>query len=252
MVVLYYKGLASSALTTPQPSPSRLDDVGTDSQPKATSPLPTPTPSSTPTSTPTPTARATPSNSPTTSQPTAPAYPTTPSPPTSVQAVTVRCDAERHRFSTWCATTIPIDHVIFSQSIPSIPRLIEVPLVFYRLSSHSATPAGLDNQIITSLNINATSGLAPSEWASRVGTVIVARKDKKPLLPHHLEAVWTYCDHILDLFGEGLGAPGQLYNREAFETWWNDYRDEQQQFRHSTGGDEDSDDWRTVRSPYVM
>lgn len=238
MVVLYYKGLASSALTTPQPNSSPLDDVGTDSQPKDTSP------------------RATPSNSPTieptTLEPTAPAYPTTPSPPTSVPAVTIRCDAERHRFPTWCATTIPIDHVIFSQSIPSIPRLIEVPLVFYRLSSHSTTPGGLDNQIITSLNINASSGLAPSEWASRVGTVIVARKDKKPLLPHHLEAVWTYCDHILDLFGEGLGAPGRLYNREAFETWWNDYRDEQQQFRHGTGGDEDSDDWRTVRSPYVM
>ncbi|KAI1111875.1 hypothetical protein F5Y14DRAFT_442979 [Nemania sp. NC0429] len=220
------------------------DEVGIDSQSKDTTPLPAPTPMPTP--------RATPSNSSNTSQPTAPAYPTTPRPPTSVPAVTVRCDAERHRSPTWCATTIPIDHDVFSQSIPSIPRLIEVPLVFYRLSSHAVSPAGLDNQIITSLNINASSGLAPSEWASRVGTVIVARKDKKPLLPHHLEAVWAYCDHILDLFGEGEGAPGRLYNREAFETWWNDFRDEQQQFRHGTGGDEDSEDWRTVRSPYVM
>lgn len=162
----------------------------------------------------------------------------------------VRCDVEKLQLPPWSTTTIPVDHAIFSQSVPPIPRLIEVPLVFYRVGTRSANRADLDNQIATYINIDAASGFAPPEWQSFVGTVIVARKDKKPLLPHHLEGVWMYCDYILDIFGEGEGAPTQLYNRRAFEEWWGSYCEEQKQYRHGTGGEEDSDDWRSVKSPY--
>jgi hypothetical protein len=81
---------------------------------------------------------------------------------------------------------------------------------------------------------------------------VVTRKDEKPLLPHHLEGVWMYCDYILDLFGEGEGAPTHLYNRQAFEEWWKDYYEEQKEFRPGTGGENDPDDWRAVRSPYEI
>ena len=112
--------------------------------------------------------------------------------------------------------------------------------------------ADLDNQIATYLNIDSESGFAPPVWQSYVGTVVVARKNRKPLLPHHLEGVWMYCDYILDLFGEGEGAPTYLYNRQAFEEWWKVYCEEQKEIRPGTGGENDPDDWRAVRSPYEM
>ncbi|KAH7117299.1 hypothetical protein EDB81DRAFT_848190 [Dactylonectria macrodidyma] len=135
--------------------------------------------------------------------------------PGSIQAVIVRCDVERIRFAPWPVT------------------MIQVPLVFHRVGTQSANRADLDNQMITYLNIDDESGFAPSEWRSYVGTVAVARKDKKPLLPQHLEGVWMYCDYILALFGEGEGAPTHLYNRQALEEC-------------------DPDDWRAVRSPYEI
>lgn len=151
----------------------------------------------------------------------------------------------------WSATTLPADHPIFSQPVPPVPRLIEVPLVLHRVGTQSANRADLDNQIATYINIDAISGFAPPEWQSYVGTVIAARKDRKPLLPQHLEGVWMYCDYILDLFGEGEGAPSRLYNRAAFEKWWKQYCEEQED-RPGKGGEQDPDDWRAVRSPYEV
>lgn len=60
-----------------------------------------------------------------------------------------------------------------------------------------------------------------------------------------------YCDYILDLFGEGEGAPMELYNRSAFEKWWARYCEEQQS-RYGDGNGTDLDDWRAVKSPYEV
>ncbi|EQL02298.1 ectomycorrhiza-upregulated zf-MYND domain-containing protein [Ophiocordyceps sinensis CO18] len=167
-----------------------------------------------------------------------------------VEAVIVRCTAEIG--APWSATTIPANHDVFSQSVPSVPGLIEVPLVFHRAGTQSVNRAGLDNQIATYLNIDANSGFAPPEWQSNVGTVVVARKDRKPLCPQHLEGVWMFCDYILDLFGEGDGPPRRLYNRHAFERWWLRYCEEQKGFRFGKGGARDLDDWRAVPSPFEV
>lgn len=80
-------------------------------------------------------------------------------------------------------------------------------------------------------------------WQNQVGTVLVARQDKKPLLEQHLEGVWMYCDYILDLFGEGEGAPKHLYNRPAFEKWLMKYAEEMREYR---------DDWKNVPTPYEV
>lgn len=170
----------------------------------------------------------------------------------SIQAVIVRCDVEKKEFAPWSATMIRADHPVFSNHVAPVPGLIEIPLVFHRVGTQSANRADLDNQMITYLNIDSESGFAPPAWQSYIGTVLVARKDEKQLLPQHLEGVWMYCDHILDLFGEGDGAPTHLYNRQAFEKWWKDYCEEQKEFRSANGGDEDPDDWGAVRSPYEM
>ncbi|RYP68209.1 hypothetical protein DL771_006809 [Monosporascus sp. 5C6A] len=66
-----------------------------------------------------------------------------------------------------------------SSACALVPGLIEVPLVFHRVGTQSANRADVDNQIVTYLNIDDETGFAPPEWRSDVGTVIVARKDKK-------------------------------------------------------------------------
>jgi hypothetical protein len=163
----------------------------------------------------------------------------------------VRCEMEKGNFPPWSATTIPQDHPVFSQPVAPVPALIEIPLVLHRVGTRSTNRADLDNQIATYLNIDADTGFAPPAWQSHVGTVVVARKDKKPLLPTHLEGVWMYCDRILDLFGEG-DIPRRLYNRQAFQKWWKGYCEEQKRFRFGRGGEEDINDWREGRSPYEI
>ncbi|KAH8654271.1 hypothetical protein BGZ61DRAFT_500629 [Ilyonectria robusta] len=110
------------------------------------------------------------------------------------------------------AIIIKADHPIFSNHVPPVPGLIEIPLVLHRIGTQSTNRADLDNQIATYLNIDSESGFAPSAWQSYVGTVLVARKDEKLLLPQHLERVWMYCDYILDVFGEGESTPTNLYS----------------------------------------
>ncbi|KAH7111940.1 hypothetical protein B0J13DRAFT_461604, partial [Dactylonectria estremocensis] len=144
------------------------------------------------------------------------------------------------------------DHPVFSRLVPDVPRLIEVLVVLYRVGTQSSNQADLNNQIATYLNIDADSGFALPKWQSHVGTIVVARKDRKSLLPQHLEGVWICCDRILDLFSEGEGAPRILYSRKTFEDWWMGYCEEQKQFRPGKRGEEDADDWRAVRSPYDM
>ncbi|KAI0862817.1 hypothetical protein F4860DRAFT_502312 [Xylaria cubensis] len=129
-----------------------------------------------------------------------------------------------------------------SDTIQAVTVHCDVPLVFQRIGTRSSNRADLDNQMVTYMNINAISRFVPPERQSFIGTVIVARKDKKPLLPHHLEDVWMYCDYILYLFGEGEGTPRHLYSRRAFEEWWGQYCEKQKQFRVGTGGEVGPDD----------
>ena len=218
---------------------SKWDNIDTDSEPE-TSPQQPPAP------------KPHPPPAPIASQSSASVPTATPSSSGSIQAVIIPCKADKHKSLPWSATTIPADHPVFSQSVPPIPALIEVPLVLHRVGTRSANQADLDNQIATYLNIDADSGFAPPVWQSHVGTIIVARKDKKPLLPQHLEGVWMFCDRILDLFGAGNGAPRRLYNRQAFETWWKGYCEEQKQIMSGMGRQEDLDAWQAVRSPYEI
>lgn len=169
-----------------------------------------------------------------------------------VKAVIVRCNDDPAPGAKWSATTIPSDHPIFSQQGPGagreapLPAALGIPLAFRRLPSSQfrKRPSSLDNQIVTYMNIELESGFAPAAWQSEVGTVLVARLDGRPFLPQHLEAVWQYCDYILDLFGDGGGPPRRLYNRAAFEKWWARYVGEMREIGR--------DDWNNVPTPYEV
>lgn len=227
-MVSNFRGYSTLIITTMAPlNYAKWDNIDTDSEPETENPAP---------KAPNPIPRTAPTSS-SVSQ---------------IKAVIVRCNKDKGTGAPWSATTIPSDHVVFSHSVPPIPSLIQIPLVIHRVGTTSFNQADLDNQIATYLNIDAESGFAPDAWQSHVGTVIVARQDKKPLLPHHLEGVWMYCDMILDIFGDGEGAPKHLYNKQAFQKWWKRYCEDQKGFRTGTGGEDHPDDWRVVRSPYEM
>ncbi|KAH7026714.1 uncharacterized protein B0I36DRAFT_331184 [Microdochium trichocladiopsis] len=178
---------------------------------------------------------------------------TTASSSSDAQAVILCCKKDQVSAPPWSATTIPTTHPVFDNPVPPVPDTIKIPLVFHRLGTVSNRQVDLDNQIATYINIDGGIGFAPPEWQSHVGSVIVARQDRKALLPHHLEGVWMYCDHILDLFGERGGqALRELYSKQAFAKWWDGYCEEQKGFRLGTGGEKDPDEWSAVRSPYEV
>ncbi|KAG6361041.1 hypothetical protein INS49_009260 [Diaporthe citri] len=142
-----------------------------------------------------------------------------------IKAVIVRCIGDTTG-PKWSATTIASTHPIFEQQHESeapLPALLGIPLIFRPLpsSQFDTRAGGLDNQIITYLNIELESGFAPPVWQSGVGTVLVARLDKKPLLEQHLEGVWM----------------------PAFEKWWARYAEETREYR---------DDWKNVPTPSLL
>jgi hypothetical protein len=134
----------------------------------------------------------------------------------SVKGVHLTCSEEPGGF--W-EVDIPSNHTMFDNPLLEVPALLEVPIVIYRVGTQSTSQSGLDCQIATYLNIKYVDGLAPPEWQSRVGSCLVARKDKKPLSSQHLEAVWMYIDRILDHFSEGARGAQQLITRQQFEGW---------------------------------
>ncbi|KAI2610256.1 uncharacterized protein GGS25DRAFT_254408 [Hypoxylon fragiforme] len=170
-----------------------------------------------------------------------------------IPAVILRCEKEKQNHPPWSAVNLASDHLAFEENpVSPISALIEVPLMLHRVHSQFKNQWEQDNQIATYLMIDPITGFAPPQWQSWVGTVLAVRADRKPLLPHHLEGVWMYCDRILDIFGDGNGAPQHLYNRKAFEEWWEGYARTQKRNRPGKGGDTDPDDWRAVKSPYEM
>ncbi|OQE40079.1 hypothetical protein PENCOP_c006G08613 [Penicillium coprophilum] len=140
-----------------------------------------------------------------------------------VNAMLVRCKGDYG--SLWRIVTIPSNHAIFNNPVPPVPALLDFPIVVHQLGLfNTGIPGCLDNQSITYIHIDPKTGFAPPEWQSGVGSVIVARKDKKDLPLEHYETIWMYCDRILDYSGNGIGEPECWYNRKEFERWFASYQ----------------------------
>lgn len=178
----------------------------------------------------------------------------TPAASENIKAVITRCTGDKTG-PKWSTTTIASTHPIFEQQQQQhegdapLASLLGIPLIFCRLPSSQfdtrtdGLADGLDNNIMTRLNIDPETGLAPKVWQSRVGTVLVARLDKKPLPAQHLEAIWMYCDYIVGIIGRDCRAPRDLCNREAFEMWWANIAEYKFPYRG---------DWRELPTPYQV
>lgn len=176
----------------------------------------------------------------------------------SVQAVIVRCRVDERNLPRWSTITIPADHPVFWEPVPPLAERLNIPIAIHREGTKSANRADLDNQALTWLNIDLESGFAPPAWQSRIGTVIVARKDRKPFPTHHFEGLFEYASMILDIFGDGNGPPSRLYNQQAFERWWKNYVEQRKETQASYASCEPvqnpraEDNWTAVKSPYEV
>lgn len=135
--------------------------------------------------------------------------------------------------------TIPIKRECSSLDPALISVLVGLPIVFnkaYALPLITTPRQLLDNQIATHMMIDEDTGFASPEWQSRVGTVMVARKDKRLLDVRHFEGTWMYTDNILNTFVYGDGNTASLrrdgkYTKKDFQEWWKGYADECKQIR---------------------
>ncbi|KAJ5139008.1 uncharacterized protein N7515_003856 [Penicillium bovifimosum] len=211
---------------------SKWDNIDTDSdsEPETTS-VPRPQPSRPAASLPSrpaapqPSTPAAPqpstSTAPQASTPAAPAN-QTPSKKDLIKAVMVRYKGDPG--PVWSQITIPSDHPVFRNRVPPVPALLEFPIIIHRVGTFDTGAFGcLDNQPITYLNIEPHNGFAPPEWQRGVGSCIVANKNKKDFTREQFEAIFMYCDRILDYFGESIPPPPHFFTRKEFERWYEQY-----------------------------
>jgi hypothetical protein len=74
---------------------------------------------------------------------------------------------------------------------------------------------GCDPDITETMEYPGSWGFAPMKWQNDVGSVIIARQDKKPLLPEHAEALADFCqEHVTPMIEaqneSEWGAPGSV------------------------------------------
>lgn len=70
--------------------------------------------------------------------------------------------------------------------------------------------------------IDPVSGFAPPEWQNSIGSVYVARSDRKPLTSEILAAITDYVGEMLDVFGEENPEPivRRYYDKARLERYF--------------------------------
>jgi hypothetical protein len=141
-----------------------------------------------------------------------------------VNCVRVNCDGDvkiggRPRFET---VILSEKHAIFKQAPTSTSARVEMPVAMARIPGSvkiwTVKGKGKGNEdrvagphkkeVVTAMwvawGLEGTLGRETARtWSAPVGSVIIARKDQKPLMPEHAEALADFCqNHLIDRFQE--------------------------------------------------
>jgi hypothetical protein len=133
-----------------------------------------------------------------------------PLPSTHAAGVLITCRGEQHTlgWDEFVAVAVPRGDMVFlsSHDRPSIPRRLGIPLLT-RKHPLERPPEEYSGQRNKLENINATWlhldcrthrntgemwGLAPFQWQSNVGNVVVVREDGQDITPRQVEALCIY------------------------------------------------------------
>ncbi|KAF2135811.1 uncharacterized protein K452DRAFT_238657 [Aplosporella prunicola CBS 121167] len=165
-----------------------------------------------------------------------------------IKGVKVNCDGDVRLLgtTTYEAVDVPPTHPIFyDHDEPSIAKHIGLSVLTRKCEPNPIWAKGssmgfYDNQPVTFLHmdcdLNTMSvpgwGWAPNKWQNKVGSVLIVRKDCKPLLPLHAAALCNYCQTYLQpRFEKAVEATGPnmmatrtnflaRITRENFELCW--------------------------------
>ena len=152
-----------------------------------------------------------------------------------VMGVKINCHGDQKTFGAkpFEAIEIPRVHPIFDHNEESeIAERIGLPILTRKYPPNQAWADEKNwkeslgpycNQPATFLHLScdkksSTWGWAPPQWQNRVGSVLVVRKDRKPLLPLHMEAISRYCQFEIAPFFEhsqGGYAPEEPMGKDA-------------------------------------
>ncbi|KAK0701339.1 hypothetical protein B0T21DRAFT_417181 [Apiosordaria backusii] len=162
--------------------------------------------------------------------------------PPLVQGAIIYCDLEREKMGVlWSSIAIPDIHPVFWEPVAPIPNLLGIPIAAYRVGTRTKRRHLLWNERATSLMRDPQFGTAPDHWREEIGSVLVARKDGKPLLVQHLECLYEHISRIVTILMGG-SRPYSMYHWRSFESTWNEFKSERA----------DKEDWKNVRTPYEV
>lgn len=155
-----------------------------------------------------------------------------------IMGVRINCAGDQETLNRPCFERVEItatDLVFTKHETSDIADRIGLPIFTRRYPSDSRWSEGRDhgprfnNQFATLLHLSCDPkaeceppsmgwGWAPEQWQYGVGSVLVVRQDKKPLLPFDVEALCMYCrDEVLPLFSHsnGIHYPEEPMSKEA-------------------------------------
>ena len=142
-----------------------------------------------------------------------------------IQGVRIRCQGEVNHFNkpTYTLASIPKDHIIFNavdadKNTILVSHTMKVPLLIYNAGKANyaeqdltaAQKQAVQNDqhfnknlavkyltIDTDVRSKTWGSLDKMHWGDDPGTILVARKDRKPLSPRQVEALVYYCRDVL-------------------------------------------------------
>ena len=158
-------------------------------------------------------------------------------------------------------------HRIVWEEVSDLSKLIELPIQVLQCAPvKSLLRSGeynRGNRTAAFINLcvdpkSPTWGFAPEPWLGAAGSVIVIRKDRKDLLPEHMEAMAHFFQYFLlpmfeDSFGVGMEPDNPMPKRKVldmitkkvFENFYLGFKD----YKIDSG---ESDRWRIVEHPYEV
>ncbi|PVH77788.1 hypothetical protein DL98DRAFT_534548 [Cadophora sp. DSE1049] len=142
-----------------------------------------------------------------------------------IQGVRIRCQGEVTHLNKTAVSlaSIPKDHAIFNDldddtgHVP-VSNIMGVPLLIYNAGKANYAEQDLTaaqkkavqndlhfnkNPAVTYLTLDTVirsktwGSLDKMQWGDGTGTILIARRDRKPLSPHQVEALVCYCRDIL-------------------------------------------------------
>jgi hypothetical protein len=142
---------------------------------------------------------------------------------------------------------LPTDPIFLNVRPTEMSVHLGLPLLVQRLNPIEIVPGDTyhKNRPATFLQMLPSNGFPPAAWQSKIGAVLVARMDKKPLSCLHLEAICRYHWTLLaDVNSIALEYGLKRISKEGFEQFWYEYR--RNQF------DAGREEFENMASPYEI